>query len=119
MPAFARKLTLAKLRERTIRAYLAGRGASPPVSQSNRRVARSCKPCEPRSSAPDTAAAIACASGLSELAIIACDRAEVIGAAIALQLLIGLPLIFGVCVTRSMCSWCCGSWTAASHTSRP
>jgi manganese transport protein len=35
----------------------------------------------------------------SELAIIACDLAEVIGAAIALQLLFGLPLTFGVCLT--------------------
>src|SRR4051794_24529970 len=34
-----------------------------------------------------------------ELAIIACDLAEVIGSAIALQLLFGLPLIFGVCAT--------------------
>jgi manganese transport protein len=35
----------------------------------------------------------------SELAIIACDLAEVIGSAIALQLLFGLPLTFGVCLT--------------------
>jgi manganese transport protein len=34
-----------------------------------------------------------------ELAIIATDLAEVIGAAIALQLLFGLPLTIGVCVT--------------------
>src|SRR3954468_16666496 len=34
-----------------------------------------------------------------ELAIIACDLAEVIGTAIALQLLLGLPLIWGVCLT--------------------
>jgi manganese transport protein len=34
-----------------------------------------------------------------ELAIIACDLAEVIGSAIALQLLFGLPLIIGVCAT--------------------
>ncbi len=34
-----------------------------------------------------------------ELAIIACDLAEVIGSAIALQLLFGLPLILGVCAT--------------------
>jgi manganese transport protein len=34
-----------------------------------------------------------------ELAIIACDLAEVIGTAIALQLLFGLPLIWGVCLT--------------------
>ena len=34
-----------------------------------------------------------------ELAIAACDLAEVIGSAIALNLLFGLPLIWGVCVT--------------------
>ena len=34
-----------------------------------------------------------------EVAIAACDLAEVIGAAIALNLLIGLPLIWGVCLT--------------------
>jgi manganese transport protein len=36
---------------------------------------------------------------LCEIAIAACDLAEVIGAAIALNLLLGLPLIWGVCVT--------------------
>ena len=36
---------------------------------------------------------------LCELAIIACDLAEVIGTAIALNLLFGLPLIAGVCLT--------------------
>lgn len=36
---------------------------------------------------------------LSEIAIIACDLAEVLGTAIALQLLFGLPLVAGVCVT--------------------
>ncbi len=36
---------------------------------------------------------------LCELAIIACDLAEVLGTAIALQLLFGLPLIAGVCLT--------------------
>jgi len=36
---------------------------------------------------------------LCELAIIACDLAEVLGTAIALQLLFGLPLIVGVCLT--------------------
>lgn len=36
---------------------------------------------------------------LCELAIIACDLAEVLGTAIALQLLFGLPLTWGVCVT--------------------
>ncbi len=34
-----------------------------------------------------------------EIAIAACDLAEVIGAAIALNLLFGLPLIWGVCLT--------------------
>jgi manganese transport protein len=34
-----------------------------------------------------------------EIAIAACDLAEVLGAAIALQLLFGLPLIWGVCIT--------------------
>ncbi|NOU86810.1 Mn(2+) uptake NRAMP transporter MntH [Paenibacillus sp. LMG 31460] len=36
---------------------------------------------------------------LCELAIAACDLAEVIGAAIALQLLFGIPLIYGVILT--------------------
>ena len=36
---------------------------------------------------------------LCEVAIAACDLAEVIGSAIALNLLFGLPLIWGVCVT--------------------
>src|SRR5881398_2903228 len=36
---------------------------------------------------------------LCEIAIAACDLAEVIGAAIALDLLFGLPLIWGVCLT--------------------
>ena len=36
---------------------------------------------------------------LCEVAICACDLAEVIGSAIALNLLFGLPLILGVCVT--------------------
>ncbi len=36
---------------------------------------------------------------LCELAIAACDLAEVLGAAIALNLLFGLPLIPGVCLT--------------------
>ena len=34
-----------------------------------------------------------------ELAIVACDLAEVIGTAIALQLLFGIPLVAGVCLT--------------------
>ncbi len=37
--------------------------------------------------------------GLCELAIIACDLAEVLGTAIALQLLFGIPLTLGVIVT--------------------
>src|SRR3982751_5068302 len=36
---------------------------------------------------------------LCEIAIAACDLAKVIGAAIALNLLFGLPLIWGVCIT--------------------
>ncbi len=36
---------------------------------------------------------------LAEIAIGACDLAEVIGSAIALNLLLGLPLIWGVCLT--------------------
>jgi manganese transport protein len=36
---------------------------------------------------------------LCEIAIAACDLAELVGSAIALQLLFGLPLIIGVCIT--------------------
>ncbi|TAN15024.1 MAG: iron/manganese transporter [Chitinophagaceae bacterium] len=36
---------------------------------------------------------------LAEIAITACDLAEVLGMAIGIQLLTGLPLIFGICVT--------------------
>jgi manganese transport protein len=36
---------------------------------------------------------------LCEVAICACDLAEVIGSAVALNLLFGLPLIWGVCIT--------------------
>jgi manganese transport protein len=36
---------------------------------------------------------------ICEVAIAACDLAEVIGSAIALQLLFGLPLVWGVCIT--------------------
>jgi manganese transport protein len=36
---------------------------------------------------------------LCEVAIAACDLAEVIGTAIALQLLFGLPIVLGVCLT--------------------
>ncbi len=36
---------------------------------------------------------------LCEVAIIACDLAELLGSAIALQLLFGLPLAIGVCIT--------------------
>jgi manganese transport protein len=36
---------------------------------------------------------------LCEIAICACDLAEVIGSALALNLLLGIPLIVGVCVT--------------------
>ena len=36
---------------------------------------------------------------LCEVAIVACDLAEVIGTAIGLQLLFGIPLVWGVCLT--------------------
>ncbi|MEG3437282.1 Nramp family divalent metal transporter [Pannus brasiliensis CCIBt3594] len=36
---------------------------------------------------------------LCEIAIAACDLAELLGSAIALQLLFGIPLVWGVCVT--------------------
>ncbi|MCU1283660.1 MAG: family Mn2+/Fe2+ transporter [Acidobacteriales bacterium] len=36
---------------------------------------------------------------MAEIAIAACDLAEVIGSAIGLQLLFGIPLIWGVCIT--------------------
>jgi manganese transport protein len=36
---------------------------------------------------------------LCEIAISACDLAEVVGSAIALQLLFGIPLVWGCCVT--------------------
>ncbi len=36
---------------------------------------------------------------LCEIAIAACDLAELLGSAIALQLLFGLPLVWGVCIT--------------------
>jgi len=38
---------------------------------------------------------------LCEIAIAACDLAEVIGAAIALNLLFGLPMMWGVCLTSA------------------
>src|SRR6201995_3892583 len=36
---------------------------------------------------------------LAEIAIAACDLAEVLGMAIGIQLLTGLPLVYGVCIT--------------------
>jgi manganese transport protein len=39
--------------------------------------------------------------GLCEIAIAACDLAEVIGSAIALKLLFGIPLVWGVCLTAA------------------
>jgi manganese transport protein len=36
---------------------------------------------------------------MSEIAIVACDLAEVVGAARAPQLLFGIPIIWGVCLT--------------------
>ncbi|WP_013320253.1 Nramp family divalent metal transporter [Gloeothece verrucosa] len=38
---------------------------------------------------------------LCEIAIAACDLAELLGSAIALQLLFGIPLIWGICITAS------------------
>src|SRR5438309_10864836 len=38
---------------------------------------------------------------LCEIAIAACDLAEVIGSAIALNLLFGLPMVWGVCLTSA------------------
>jgi manganese transport protein len=38
---------------------------------------------------------------LCEVAIAACDLAEVIGTAIALQLLFGIPLVMGICITAA------------------
>ena len=62
----------------------------------HRRRARS-RPGLPR---PLLAGRSASRSGLlCELAIIACDLAEVIGTAIALQLLFGIPLVWGVALT--------------------
>ena len=40
-----------------------------------------------------------CLWGLCEIAIAACDLAEVIGSAIAVNLLFGIPLVWGVCIT--------------------
>jgi manganese transport protein len=37
--------------------------------------------------------------GLSEIAIAACDLAEIVGSAIALELLFGIPLFWGCCLT--------------------
>ena len=45
---------------------------------------------------------------LCETAIVACDLAEVIGTAIALQLLFGLPLVLGVCLTAFDVLLLCG-----------
>src|SRR5437762_1447023 len=38
---------------------------------------------------------------LCEVAIAACDLAEVIGSAIALKLLFGIPVVIGVCITAA------------------
>jgi manganese transport protein len=38
---------------------------------------------------------------LCEIAICACDLAEVVGSAIALNLLFGIPLVWGVCITAA------------------
>src|SRR5580698_2380151 len=39
--------------------------------------------------------------GLCEIAIAACDLAEVLGAAIALNMLFGIPLLYGVLLTAA------------------
>ncbi|MEI9967116.1 MAG: divalent metal cation transporter [Terracidiphilus sp.] len=41
---------------------------------------------------------------MAEIAIAACDLAEVIGSAIALELLFHIPLLYGVLITASTCS---------------
>jgi len=51
---------------------------------------------------------------LCEVAICACDLAEVIGTAIALKLLFDIPLSYGVVLPRSMCWSSCGCNSAAS-----
>ncbi|MGK2909053.1 MAG: Nramp family divalent metal transporter, partial [Sphingobium sp.] len=38
---------------------------------------------------------------MCEIAIVACDLAEVVGTAIALQLLFGMPMVLGICVTAA------------------
>ena len=53
-----------------------------------------------------------------EIAIAACDLAEVIGAAIALNLLFGLPLIWGVCITALDVLIVCSCRTRDSDTSK-
>src|SRR6185312_5447497 len=55
-------------------------------------LAQACRACYPR---PVAYALFA----LCEVAIIACDLAEVLGAAIALNLLFGIPLVWGVVLT--------------------
>src|SRR5689334_11619218 len=55
---------------------------------------------------------------LCEIAIAACDLAEVIGSAIALNLLFGIPLWWACCSRRPTCWWCCCCSTAASAISR-
>jgi manganese transport protein len=56
---------------------------------------------------------------LCEIAICACDLAEVLGTAIALKLLFGLPLLLGVVITTL--DVCCFSRSSApaSASSRP
>ena len=58
---------------------------------------------------------------LAEIAIAACDLAEVLGMAIGIQLLTGLPLIYGVCLTvldtfllLSCNGWGCDGWKPSS-----
>ena len=53
---------------------------------------------------------------LCEIAIAACDLAEVLGAAIALKMLFGIPLLLGVVLTGAdtllLLAWAKPSWTA-------
>ena len=54
---------------------------------------------------------------LAEVAITACDLAEVIGSAIALELLFGLPIMVGVLITSLLDVFyplCYKTWSAAT-----
>jgi manganese transport protein len=55
---------------------------------------------------------------LCELSICATDLAEVIGTAMALELLFGIPIAWGCASPRPMCSSCCGCSGAGSAISK-